>query len=102
MIIINTTFVIEPSVKKDVLDWIRNTYIASAIHSQAVEKMTIITKILNQQDDLSESFAVHLWFDTLNQAMEWDNRLGTRLRAILSERWGQKALAFHTFMEVTE
>lgn len=102
MIILNTTFVIEPSLRNDVLDWIKHTYIASAIHSNALENRIVITKVLNLPEDESESYAVHLWFESLNMANDWNNRLGARLRTILSERWGQEVLAFHTFLEVIE
>ncbi len=102
MIIINTTFVIEAPLCKEVLEWIRNSYVASAVHSHALEKMTVITKILNHQEDGSESYAVHIWFNSMEDAINWDNRLGSKLRAKIAERWGQRALAFHTYMEVTE
>lgn len=102
MIIINTTFITELSVREEVLDWIRNTYVASAAHSHSLDSLTIITKILTRPDDNSESYAVHLWFETMEIASDWDNRLGSRLREKLNERWGGKAMAFHTYMEVTE
>ncbi len=102
MTIINTTFIIEQTNVREVLDWIRKTYIASATRYHAVEGNTLLTKVLNQQDEDTQCYAVHLWFDSMEKANEWDSRLGSRLRAKLSERWGESALAFHTYMEVTE
>ena len=102
MTIINTTFIIDPSLRHDVLAWIKNTYIASAIHSQALEQKTIMTKILSHPEDGSECYALHLCFDSLSQATDWDTRLGEKLRKKITERWGQQALAFHTYMEVIE
>lgn len=102
MTIINTTFIIEQSKVRDVLDWIKTTYIPSATHGHALKENTLLTRVLNQQDEDSQCYAVHLWFDSMEQATEWDIRLGSRLRTKLSERWGEKVLAFHTYMEVTE
>lgn len=102
MTIINTTFIIDSTLSHEVLAWIKNTYIASAIHSQALEQKIIMTKILGHTDDNSESYAVHICFDTMLQAADWDTRLGEKLRKKITERWGQKALAFHTYMKVIE
>lgn len=102
MIIINTTFVTDLSVRDEVLEWIRNTYILSAVHRHAIQSRTILTKILGGTEADTESYALHLWFETIELATDWDNRLGVRLRAKLNERWRDKAMAFHTYMEVTE
>lgn len=88
--------------RNEVLDWIRETYVSSAVHCHALDRLTIVTRILSRPDDHSESYAVHLWFENMEQASHWDNKLGSRLRAKLNERWGEKAIAFHTYMEVTE
>lgn len=101
MIIINTTFVTEKNLCNDLLQWIRDTYVSSAIYCNALRNKVLITKILNRIKDGSESFAVHLWFETIEEASDWDNKLGSRLRAKLQDHWGQKAMAFHTYMEVT-
>lgn len=102
MTIINTTFIIDPTLRHEVLTWIKNTYIASAVHSNALEQMTVTTKILSHSDDDTEGYAVHLWFDTMSQAADWDSRIGEKLRKKIVGRWGQKALAFHTYLEVIE
>lgn len=102
MVIINTTFVIQNLIRAEVLDWIKVIYIPSAVHCHALKSKTVITKILNSTDVDSESFAVHLWFETMEQALDWDKRFGCRLRSTLQNRWGDRAMAFHTYMEVTE
>lgn len=102
MTIINTTFILHPALRHEVLAWIKSSYVASAVHSQALEQRTVITKIVSHPDDDSESYAVHLWFHTMSQAVEWDERLGEKLRKKITVRWGQKVLAFHTYMEVVE
>lgn len=102
MTIINTTFIIDPTLRHEVLSWIKNTYIASAVHSNALDQMTVTTKILSRSDDGSEGYAVHLWFDTMSQAADWDSRIGEKLRKKIVGRWGQKALSFHTYLEVIE
>lgn len=102
MVIINTTFVIQNLIQVEVLDWIKAIYIPSAVHCRAQKDKTVITKILNSTDVDSESFAVHLWFETMEHALDWDKRFGSRLRSNLQKNWGDRAMAFHTYMGVTE
>lgn len=95
MIVINTTFVLDPSVALAALDWIKTTYAASAPSG-----IGMLAKIISNED--SGGYALHLSFENMEEALEWDRRHGVPLRQKLTEFWGEKALSFCTFLEVVQ
>lgn len=100
MIIYNTTFVVHPEVEAAALDWIKNTYKTAAI-SKGGAQGAMLTRILAYADD-AISYALHLEFDDIEAAENWDSGLGASFRKILATKWGDKVLTFQTYMEKVE
>ena len=94
MIIINTTFVLDPSIAAEALDWVKNTYAASA------PAIGMLARIIANED--AGGYALHLSFDSMADALEWDRKSGAPLRQELTRFWGEKALSFCTFLESVE
>jgi len=92
MIIINTTFVLDPSISAEALDWVKNTYAASAPAG-----LSMLARIIADEND--GGYALHLSFDNMDDALEWDRQSGAPLRQKLTAAWGEKALSFCTFLE---
>lgn len=99
MFIINTTFVTQTNISCTVLDWIKSAYIASALHCGAITEHTFIAKVLAEISPDTASYAVHACFKDKEAAKKWCEGIGSSLRKKLSERWGEKAIAFHTYLE---
>lgn len=102
MVIVNTTFVMHPDVSNDVLAWIKSAYLASAIYCGAFAEHTFIAKILADISPDTISYAVHVGFEDKESAQKWCEGVGASLRRKLSERWGERAVAFHTYLEQVE
>lgn len=92
MIIINTTFILDPSVSADALEWIKGTYAAGFSASRQM-----LARIIADED--AGGYAMHLYFDDMASAKAWDRTNGTVLRQKLTDFWGEKALAFCTFLQ---
>lgn len=81
------------------LNWVKSAYLASAVHCGALPEHTLIAKILAAPSPETLSFALHTCFNDAVSAKKWGEGVGASLRQKLTERWGEKALAFHTYLE---
>ncbi len=102
MIIVNTTFVLHPGVEAELLQWIRRTYDQSAIHAGAVSPGMLTRVLTNAHSDDCVTYAMHNTFAEAGSAKKWNEGVGESLRRLLARRWGEKALTFHTYLEVIE
>lgn len=102
MIIVNTTFVIHTDICGNVLEWIKTAYLTSALHCGAITNHTILAKVLVDVSPDSHTYAIHIGFDDLKSAEKWGEGTGASLRRILSDRWGERAVSFHTYLEPIE
>lgn len=100
MIIVNTTFVLHGSVATEALEWVDRAYVASALHAGALPDRTLLTEILGKDSGEETSYALHVAFDSVERASAWAEGVGASLRSRASARWGDKALAFHTYLKV--
>ncbi len=95
MIIINTTFILDPSVAAEALAWVKDKYSAGI-----PDDRRLLTRIL--AEEAAGGYALHLTFDDMDAALAWDGTMGEPLRAELTGTWGEKALAFRTFLEAVK
>lgn len=102
MIIVNTTFVISTNICSNVLEWIRTAYLPSALHCGAISNHTLLAKVLVADSPESLTYAIHIGFDDIKSAEKWGEGIGASLRRILSDRWGERAVSFHTYLEPIE
>lgn len=103
MVILNTTFMLHHGIESDAIDWIKRAYAPSAYKCGAVESpifTRVISPAIMQADE--RTYALHLPFPTMEQAQKWNDGVGASLRSLMSKRWGEKALALPTYLEVIE
>ncbi len=98
MIIINTTFHIEKDIESKFCEWIRNTYIPSALGSELLSSPCFSRIMIEVQEECS-SFAVSFKTVSIETAVDWHDGAGAELRHDLRRRFGDKALFFSTYME---
>lgn len=102
MIIVNTTFVLNPAVESEILSWVRHAYDQSALHAGALAP-GMLTRVLSRpHGDDCVTYAMHITFPDTETARRWNEGVGESLRQLLSRRWGEHALTFHTYLEVIE
>lgn len=101
MIIVNTTFCLHTDIEHPILEWMRNVYLPSAIKCGAIGD-ELLTRIVSDEEDETCSYALHINFNTMEEARHWNEGVGQSLRQILNERWGEKALTFHTYLETID
>lgn len=102
MIIVNTTFVLHPGIESEMLDWVRHTYDNSAQHAGSTAP-GMLTRVLAQpHGDDCVTYAMHIAFPDMESARKWNEGVAESLRRLLSKRWGERALTFHTYLEVVE
>lgn len=92
MIIINTTFILDPTICAEAMDWVKNTYAASA-----PKGIGMLAKIIANEQ--AGGYALHLSFESMEEALHWDRQHGQPLRDKLFQFWGEKALSFCTYLE---
>lgn len=102
MIIVNTTFVLHHDAADEIVAWMRDAYARSAARSGAVSPAMLTRILANACDDDNESYAMHITFPDMTTARKWNEGVAESLRALLSQRWGERALTFHTYLEVIE
>jgi hypothetical protein len=101
MIIINTTFHVEDTIKNEFVEWLRNTYKPRAMAS-GIFTSPSLSAILADHGDGASAYAYQMQTPTLKQAIEWHDNQGDQLRREMSERWGQRALFFTTYLETID
>ena len=101
MIIINTTFHVENSIKHKFLDWLLNTYRPQSMASGLFESSSLSRVLLDQGDDCS-TYAFQLTIPSLDAAMAWHDGEGDALRQQMYKICGAKALCFTTYLETMD
>jgi len=96
MFVVNTSFHLLASISAEFVQWVRECYLPSA---QAVGK-PLFLKILTDMSPETAAYCVQLEVDNLEAAMTWHDGEGSRLRASLTERFGERAVYFTTCMEI--
>lgn len=102
MYIYNTTFGIEPSVKDDVMNWLRTEFIPSGDGIPGEDTYIFrpeILRIMNGEPGIV-SLAVHFRVDSLEDIDHWYADHGSRLFSYVNERWNGKVVFFSTTLEI--
>lgn len=97
MIILNTTFILDPAVSAEALSWIRHNFINGA---QPAPMLARVHAHESQPD--CETYALHLHFDDLDAVQAWHDDKGAALLGQMADRWGERALCFQTLLEVID
>ncbi len=102
MIVYNTTFHADPSVAGELLQWLRDEYIKSALATGIFSSHMLCRLMLPPSPDGCDvsSFALHLKAESPEAVAQWTSHDElSRLESDMHRRWGEKALFFSTMME---
>lgn len=102
MLLVNTTFLVEPELEREWTDWALAAYMpaAKAVGGRSAK----LLRILSAQGSASEglSFAVQVFVPDADAASRWLDCHQPALLGVASRRWQQRVLHFTTVMEEVE
>ena len=100
MIIYNVTVSVEESIKTDWLTWIKDIHIPEVMSTGIFFKSQINRVIM--QGDSDYTFAVSFTCETMKDLHQYQVNFATDLQQKHTARYGEKAVAFRTLMEVIQ
>lgn len=101
MTLINTTFYVDTSVENEFLDWVRSTYVPSAMDTDGFRR-PVFTRLLLEPQEGMTGYAVQVTAPGTDAATRWHDGCACELRTALTARFGHKVLFFTTYMEEIE
>ena len=100
MIIYNVTVSVEESIKTDWLNWMRTEHIPEVMEVAIFAKAQINRVIV--QGDSSNTFAIAYTCESMKDLHQYQIKFAAKLQQKHIARYGEKAVAFRTIMEVIE
>ena len=98
MILINTTFYVEASADAEFRQWVRDSYLPSALSQEGFTRPVFTRLMLEPQEGMT-GYAVQITAADEDSSTRWHDGHGGELRASLCGRFGQRILFFTTYME---
>lgn len=100
MIIYNTTFSVEPSAVREFVEWIKATYLPTALNDGRLSNPQLM-RIMAQQEG-GVTYALQLQADSLGTLQRWYQSTGKKLTMQMTSQFGQRIVGFSTMMEKIE
>ena len=100
MIIYNVTVSVEESIKTDWLNWMKTEHIPEVMAAAVFTKAQINREIV--QGDSNNTFAIAYTCPSMKDLHQYQVNFATELQQKHVARYGDKAVAFRTIMEVIE
>lgn len=100
MFIYNVTINIEDSVKEDWIKWMREKHIPDVLATGCFVSHRIC-KVLHVQDE-GVTYSVQYFFKAMEDLNRYQQRFAPGLQREHQARYGEKAVAFRTLLEVVE
>ena len=100
MIIYNVTVSVEESIKTDWLNWIKTEHIPEVMAAAVFTKAQINRVIV--QGDSNNTFAIAYTCPSMKDLHQYQVNFAAELQENHLARYGDKAVAFRTIMEVIE
>ncbi len=100
MIIYNVTVTVEEDIKEDWLHWMRNKHIPEMM-SCGIFIKSQIKKVITQRDS-ENTFAIAYTCSSMKDLHQYQINFSDNLQKEHIARYGDKAVAFRTVMEVIE
>jgi hypothetical protein len=100
MIVYNVTVSVEESIKKDWLKWMQDVHIPEVMATGIFSKSTINRVIV--QGDSDSTFAIAYTCKTMKDLHQYQVKFSPELQQKHAARYGAKAVAFRTLMEVIQ
>lgn len=93
----NVTISVDPDISEDWINWMKQEHIPEVMETGIFDSFRIF-KVLLQQDE-SITFSVQYFTDTMAKLQQYHAVHAPGLQAKVSERYGDKLVAFRTVLE---
>lgn len=100
MFVYNVTVNVEASVSADWINWMKSKHIPDVLATGCFVSNRIC-KLLNVEDEGS-TYSVQYTFHTMEDLQRYQQHFAPALQKEHTARYGQKALAFRTLMEIVD
>ena len=100
MIVYNVTVSVEKSIITDWLDWMQKVHIPEVMATGTFSKAQI-NKVLVQGDS-GDTYAIAYTCDSMKDLHQYQVKFAPELQKKHVARYGEKAVAFRTLMEVVQ
>lgn len=99
MILLNTTFAIDPVLSSEVTEWLKNEYIPAATACGFTG--TLLSRVLTDAADADAvSLALQMVGADTDAIQSWHQGRGAQLMAVIERRWPRRVLPFVTHLEI--
>ncbi len=100
MILYNTSFHIDSSIEREFIDWLKTEAVEA--HLGYGMKDPMLARLLTSVAEGCSSFALHVYADSDETVCRWEGEGRPGLLELMNKRWGERALAFSTAMEIVD
>lgn len=109
MILINTTFAVDPKILSPFMQWVRTTFTEEATATVGGTSF-LLTKVMPharemapmEQPESELTYALQFRVNGMDEAKKWMDHFSLSLMRDSAERWGSSLLQFTTLMEIVE
>lgn len=98
MIIHNITYCVDKTLAPAFLQWLREEYIPRA--ESAGLEVQALARVMAAADPAADSYALQLLAQGLGDVKRWTQGTGAELHRHMAARWGQRAVAFATNLQL--
>jgi hypothetical protein len=100
MFIYNVTVNVEDSIKEDWITWMKEKHIPEVMQSGCFTSHRIC-KVLHVQDE-GVTYSVQYFFNTMEDIERYQREFAPRLQQEHKARYGERALAFRTLLQLVD
>jgi hypothetical protein len=101
MFIYNITYLVSHEIHDEWLIWMKTQHCLEILSTGHFSEYKIL-RILGTDESEGLTYAFQFYFADLIQHDEYISKHGPALRLRAKERWGDKAMAFRTLMEIVQ
>lgn len=101
MILYNITFTVNNEIEEDFVNWMKETHIPDIFATGLFIEHKFF-RLLNSPDDQVTNYSLQFYAESTKKLIEYEGRFAHALRYETQARYGQKALAFRTLMELVK
>ena len=100
MIIYNVTVSVEESITNDWIEWMKTIHIPEVMDCKIFSKATI-SRVIAHEDN-TNTFAISYTCNSIKDLHQYQIKFSNPLQQKHIDRYGEKAIAFRTIMEVID
>ncbi|TAF67552.1 MAG: DUF4286 family protein [Cytophagales bacterium] len=102
MVIYNVTVSVDADIEQEWSAWMRSTHIGEVMATGLFVKYQLLKMVEDPENTAGVTYAVQYYLNNLEDFLNYSQNYAPALQAKTREKYGDKALAFRTLLEVIE